>query len=440
MKFSNNERNPQSFADESQSFNEYQNEEKKSFVNEINQKTDERLVVDEIPDNDKNIKGKKNKKDDSKNLKQLTQYISTVAVTITVAVTAGVSYLSAKPPVNFVAEAVSFNNYSCLLQLDELPDNQLIAQLTDKSGKEILSEIMLDTNIDDSESESSDSSSLADLIIPTDSSYDSTYDSSTSIPFDSSIQDQFVSVGNGDYEEIIEKISAADGVNGSHAIIFNDLYPETDYKLFLREYSEEEGVGEEELFVREFTTESFFTLSKATDNKISIEINPDFYDDSALSFDFHLELKDSQGKDFSSNLYFYIYEESYFLTDGLYSGDYYLSAITYYQEEEIRYDKLITLQGLEPLEFNVEVFPDYIELTHLSGDLSFYPTFEISLSNDENYYSFYGEDVVNENGVITVYLTQTVESGRYELILLGIYESEENYLINDIFMTVVDVQ
>ncbi len=438
MKFSNNEKNPQSFADESQSFNEYQNEEKKSFSNEINQKTDERLLVEEIPDNDKNIKGK-NYKDGSKNVKQITQYLSTVVVTITVAVTAGVSYLTAKPPVNLVAEAISYNNYSCLLQLDELPDNQLIAQLTDKSGKEIISQITLNTHLFNS-SENADSSSTGDLIVPTDSSYDSTYDSSTGLPVDSSIQDQFVSVGNGDYEEIIEKISASDGVNGNHAIIFGNLYPETDYKLFLREYSEEDGVGEEDLFVREFTTESFFTLSKAEENKISIELNPDFYNDSSLGIDFHLELKDSQGKDFSSNLYFYIYEESYFLTDGLYSGDYYLSAISYYDEEEIRYDKLITIQGLEPLEFNVEVFPDYIELTHLSGDLSFYPTFEISLSNDENYYSFYGEDVVNENGVITVYLTQTVASGRYELILLGIYESEENYLINDIFMTVVDVQ
>ncbi len=364
MKFSNGERNPQAFVDETGKTSEHSSHEELQKSSEM-QTHQELRRQEEIADTDRQ-KRSQNKTDDGQRIKQLSQRLSLFAVTATVGITAGISYLSTPLRFSVAEEVIDMDLYACVVRVENANEPTLNAVLQDAAG-----------NI------------LESMEIPTDR---------------------------------------------STPLSFEDLLPETEYLLSLKT---PDGKNAD---THAFQTSPFVTFEATEEGKTMLLFNPKVTQE--MMMDVSVGLWDSEGKDFSSNVYFDPLDASYILHEGLFADEYSLTLTAYLPNEndgERTYTKTVSLGTLEMPQYTLTHTANAFTFTYLAGEVDGYADFEISIANEEHYYLLYGEDVTVENGNITALLTQSIAEGTYTVSIWGASENGEFYLYNEIFKTEITI-
>lgn len=261
---------------------------------------------------------------------------------------------------------------------------------------------------------------------------------------DESLTDATITNSNGDIHTIsIQK------QNETYRLYFDELIPETEYNLSV---FDNEGT---EFYVDKFTTDSFITIEEPINNQRKVSLHKDISNNPNNS-EYILKLLSADGRDFSSNIISNyqseIYNE-YIQLDGLYLDEYILQLELYpqrtsetdmidWENEPIVYNKQISLGDLEKLNFSVEIKQDIVPtnasmqiyLTYLSGDFDAYNITEIFVTHKTNEQSyFYAQFEIEENNNISIFLTELIESGEYNISVYGIFEGEDFSLYNEIW-------
>ncbi len=237
-----------------------------------------------------------------------------------------------------------------------------------------------------------------------------------------------------DEEGAIVSEKLLDGGADQAALSYSELSPGTEYTLTVSEASGNECLS------HTFSTDAFVSFGESENERIPFYLHEDVQLESGM--DTGVSLYGSENQDFSSNLYLDLEGVSYIITDGLYK-DTYSFTMELYMPDELggvkRYAENITLGELEALEFKVTASDTLITFEYLSGDMDFYTDFEVELSNESNFYIFYGEDISVENGTISASITEIIESGSYVLSVWGMHNSGEIYLLNQIYVTEITI-
>ncbi len=362
MRFSMTEQNPHSTTDE------YGRAGEKNDYGENGQSMEFRPIdcehhpIEEIQDTDKNksaVRGQSS--DGATKISALTRYLSLITVSIAALLTVGAAYFSSAVKVTVANELISFNSYSCTVELEESAE-ELTATLK-SAGDEL------------------------------------------------------------------ESVPIAKG-QVSFELKFDGLLPERDYIIT---FTDKNG---KEQYSKSFRTDPFVSFAAEADGKIAFTLHKSLTSPDSMMLDMGLFLYDSEGKDFSSNVIFDPEAESYIITEGLFTDSYSFNAAFYMPdaEEPTVYKKPLSAGTYEKPEF--EIFISEItlsQLTLISGDISAYNLFEVEISNDEQYYRFYGEDVTFDGTVISVQITQAIASGDYTVYIWGIRDTDGIYLSNQIY-------
>ncbi len=217
---------------------------------------------------------------------------------------------------------------------------------------------------------------------------------------------------------------------------FDGLIPERDYTIT---FTDKDG---KEQYSHSFKTDPFVSFAPESDGKITFALHKSLSSSEGMALDMGLWLYDSEGKDFSSTVYFDPEGTNYIISEFLYSDTYLFTAEFYTpdSEEPMSYTKELTAGIYAKPEFEMTKTDTELIFTLMSGDISFYTSFNVEISNDEHYYSFSGEDITADGSNITAQLTQTIESGNYNVYIWGNCDSIDPYISNQIYKTAVSFQ
>ncbi len=388
MKYSTQEKSPQSFVDELRRAEEFSRYEELYRAQEL-YKNPELFRAEELQEPKKKSLVDKKKTEQERNVKLLSQYVAGIATVTAAAVVTlvGAIVLPTSPAPSFAIddEEIGLTSFQCNVDVKNPDGLAFHAVLTDAEGQAL----------------------------------------------------------------------GAYSLSEDGTLLVEDLLPETEYALCILD---EQG---QEHFSYSFTTAPFVTLTYLEEGNAAMLT---LHESLNAEYDLSLKLYDGEGKDFSSNLYIDLLPgaepptdsdssfdstvdsapeipTAYYLAfDGLYIGEYTLSATQYLpDDEELTYEKKLHLGTLQSLQYEVTVDGEEEEIVfqYLSGELGAYQLDWAELIQDELYYYVDAQDIRIDGNEVYISIPPEWERGTYTLYLGGsIYTNEQNYY-NQIFKCTV---
>ncbi len=380
MRLRDDEKNPQAMSAEYQSFSETGSIPEKIKAKEASS-YDELFRTEEMPANDSGAR--KSRVDDGSRVKQLAQYLSTVAAALTVVTVTILANpqkpqdvspppnASVMPSLSVENELIGLDNYSCIFGLEDFTEDEIYAVLS----------------------------------------------------------------VNGDAVSEL----AVDPIDGICELSYDGLEPETEYRISFVN-------GEDSLLAsHSFVTEPFVTLSPEENGRIDFTLHEDIT--MSETVDMGVRLVDIDGKEFSNvqselsnnleNVNYYI------LTDGIFRNTYYLEVLLYSADsadgEAKVYRRMLELGTLESPVFTVSVNDGEMVLEYISGDMDFYSEYTVEIFDGSSYKNIYGENIAIDGGNIYAALSETLLTGTYTVTVWGSFDNGEVYLYNPIFSTEITI-
>ncbi len=206
---------------------------------------------------------------------------------------------------------------------------------------------------------------------------------------------------------------------------FDSLRPETAYTLTVTD-----NTGETYLS-HTFTTDPVFTFTPEQNGMIAFSVHEELSMTEGLEFS--LQLLDSVGKDFSSNVIMGPETGNTIYTAGLYQGTHTLCLDIYGEHDVTTYEASLTLGELTPLDFSWMAMDTAISLECTQGELAPYAVIEVSLSSELKNYFAYGQDIMVNADNISAMFDEAIEPGEYELSIWGSYDDGNISLYSQIY-------